>query len=182
MADYPPSTASPWFPQTGLPGVEGHADSHQDAAGDPIIQNIRSVGNVSITTNQTTTSAVFADVPGLSLTARVRGGLLMIILTGKREAADDSVASTNRSAEGVCRAVVGSTNLIGLGEEITLTMTTATVNFLSIAVSDAMVWYNTPAPGTYTIKIQFRLAGGGSYIINADASLQVFEINAESRP
>ena len=185
MADYPPSTAPTWFSQTGLPGVEGHADSHQDGAGDPIIQNIRSIGNVSKTTNQTTTSSTFADVTDLSLTARVRGGLLMIILTGPRAGVDSTAASVRREAEGACRAVVGSTNLDSLIDGVAITYDAASLDQPEFRTSSAMVWYTTPAAGTYTIKIQFRRIGGSSYqLLGATAPLylQVFEINAESRP
>lgn len=158
-----------------------HAEAHQEFGTDPIISPIRFLGSDSDNTffNDDGSATDFVDTP-LSVTFQSRGGKILIMYGGVREAYVANSPSTGISVDVRERAMIDSTELTTYHTYIEILHNpTGDLQELYHTNSDAMIWITDALPGAHTVKIQVSMDADVNFYYSptiGSTILLVFEI------
>lgn len=143
---------------TGATGPTGPASATGELVSDTATQ----------TSQQTTTSTSFVDVPGLSLN-------ITSSVASKIEGTFNGVAQALITpTAGEFRIVIDAQN--GVGKTLTLASITAAQDITSSFLSTQL------AAGTYTVKVQYREAGGGIGTVALNTGILVAQVQQGAGP
>ena len=148
--------------------VPPHSDSHSEEGGDPVLPQIRYLGQATITPLTTTGSSTFVDITGSSIKVQTRGGIIRLTYSGELDFTAVRLApDANNSIllggyiQAVATPTNGSPSSLGtrsFASSSTLTNpSTDTFAATLWAGSANLVWYATLAAGEYTFKLQFKM-------------------------
>ncbi|MBL7999804.1 MAG: hypothetical protein JNL32_14355 [Candidatus Kapabacteria bacterium] len=120
------------------------------------------------TTQQTTTSTSFVDIPGMSLS--ITSSIASRIKASFNGIAQALITPTS----GEFRIVIDAQN--GTGKTVTLGSITAGQDITSAFLSTSL------AAGTYTVKVQYREAGGGVGTVALNTGILVAQVQQGAGP
>lgn len=166
----PRGTSFPGTPSTGMQffktdeglGTLGKMYVRHSGVWVPYVPLRQYIEGSEVIGNNTITSTSFADMTGLTLSITTTGGYLEIgVRPSNADDANGSLFLVNLTgaefgAEADIRAVVGATNLGQINNQISGDAS-STLWGLGIPVS-SLRWIYRPAAGTYTVKLQAKVA------------------------
>lgn len=168
-------------PSTAVPKqstqLQPHSDSHDINGDDPVLNQIIYHGGVELGSPVALTGSS-ADIAGLSMTVRTRGGALMVLFTGERNATFSGTATSATITVGVeTSLIVGLLNIAAYNDTVEIKTANAETQTLSGEWPGTLTWIYTPLQGEYTVKIKASfISDSTAGNIDTGCNLQVFEL------
>lgn len=169
-------------PTTTLNPLEGlvkpHADAHRREGSDPVIGDIIFHGSVTNGSDFTNNTETYADVTDFYLDITSKGGSLLIMVSGKKEATNTG-ASTVLGSSIQTSIDVDGVEQFGYEDGLGLVITSAVVDTIGLTTTSTQTWLVEALPGQHTVQVIIRCSPGSgtdSAEIYAGATMIIFEI------